>query len=708
MKKYWKQYLKGQLTFVRGGFIFVDRCCQSKDSCNAWKEHRARNGSAQSDLCHFHTNVCDTDGQLIRLSLENLNMECDFPYEEITQFTNLKKLLLKGNRFTGQIGTVLDELAELDNLEHLDIQGSKLTGSLPGRGAMETSGICSFARTHLWYLNLASNNISGQIPKCLLYERSKVKVINLCELTLPNCLSINRGLEVLDLSENQLAGSIPIVFTRSYVLEVLNLAKNRFTGEVPAEFGFSSPLMNLNLSRNNFSGTFPETITESRVIEFLDLSYNSLTGNLPDSIGNMARLRVLHLGSNKLTGLLPKSLRGLRSLHHLLLNQNSFTGTIVDVLPSSVAVLDLADNELNGTIPVDVFYNGRRFETISEIQSADLSNNAFIRFDDEWYEENTPTFGLILFSAANNSIKGKFPTLLTKAGILQALDLSNNYLRGPLPSNDHIFRSMRQLNLSSNRFVGHIPTSWESSGLFNVQSNASVDLSFNRLSGTLPDFFYETNMNQKFNRTVNLKGNDFDFDCPLPESHLTINGLVCDNDSSFAEPSLTDIEGESLKTISVSPAQGSLEGPEKSESISTHSMESEQSITVNTSSAEASGGAELSSLSVPSINEEEKVELQSSEGDSDDSINALWAPIVAAVGFALLLGLFLIIRRISKSKKAATAVANETAGGPGRRKPVPLISLSTLESSRALTPQPEPPRDDGVQMLIGMQSSAEI
>ena len=63
----------------------------------------------------------------------------------------------------------------------------------------------------------------------------------------------------------------------------------------------------LNLSRNNMHGTIPSTISRLWHLDSIDLSYNYLTGTIPTSLGTLPSLQVLHLLSNSYNTLIDAS-----------------------------------------------------------------------------------------------------------------------------------------------------------------------------------------------------------------------------------------------------------------------------------------------------------------------------------------------------------------------------------------------------------------
>ncbi len=79
-------------------------------------------------------------------------------------------------------------------------------------------------------------------------------------------------------------------------LDELNLSHNNLNGSLPSEVGRLQNLKVLNLSNNNFTGV-PAEIGSLKNLELLDLSNNSITG-LPNELGNLTNLKYLDLTGN--------------------------------------------------------------------------------------------------------------------------------------------------------------------------------------------------------------------------------------------------------------------------------------------------------------------------------------------------------------------------------------------------------------------------
>jgi Leucine-rich repeat (LRR) protein len=100
---------------------------------------------------------------------------------------------------------------------------------------------------------------------------------------------------VLNLSNKGLT-SIPMDVFSQTNLEELNVSHNNLTGSIQSQVGQLKNLKVLNASYNKMTGV-PAEIGQLQNLESLDLSYNQLTG-LPQELGNLQKLKILNLTGN--------------------------------------------------------------------------------------------------------------------------------------------------------------------------------------------------------------------------------------------------------------------------------------------------------------------------------------------------------------------------------------------------------------------------
>jgi len=99
----------------------------------------------------------------------------------------------------------------------------------------------------------------------------------------------------LDLSGEDLSVVPASVFTQTQLV-ALDLSDNELTGSLQAEIRNLQNLRILDLSDNQFTG-LPAEIGQLTSLEVLDISNNQLTG-LPHELGNLSNLKQLNLSGN--------------------------------------------------------------------------------------------------------------------------------------------------------------------------------------------------------------------------------------------------------------------------------------------------------------------------------------------------------------------------------------------------------------------------
>ena len=188
-------------------------------------------------------------------------------------------------------------------------------------------------------LDLSDNNLTGTLP-VEWGGLSELEFLWLFYNSLSGPIPVELGqlseLRVLDLEENSLTGEIPVELSQLAKLEELWLDHNSLSGPIPAELGQLSKLVQLWLNRNSLLGPIPAELGQLSELELLELGDNSLSGPIPAELGQLSKLKVLVLGDNSLSGPIPAELGQLSRLEALSLDNNSLTGQ----LPRSFMQLD--------------------------------------------------------------------------------------------------------------------------------------------------------------------------------------------------------------------------------------------------------------------------------------------------------------------------------------------------------------------------------
>ena len=311
-----------------------------------------------------------------------------------------------------------------------------------------------------------------------------------CKLPIDLLLKLTT-LESLDLSDNNIDADITedvVQLSGLRHLRDLSFEKNFIYGEMHAASICSKLLKHLrtiDLDDNHITGKLPSCMfSDLPLLEEVYLSRNHITGYISDLFSPLSSLKALTLSENDLTGTLPPSLGRIKSLRVLSLNGNLF----------------------NGAIP-------ESFASLRNLEILDLSNNRLSSLPSSWSTVWHPPESLHIVMLQNNKLHGKLPSRLTKAHSLKWLDLSANFISGHLFAMEGMFPKMTHFNVSTNQLSGPIPNEFSSMGVFgNARRTGPLhvfDLSFNKLSGLLPEFMYQEDTPTIMETELFLEGNHF-------------------------------------------------------------------------------------------------------------------------------------------------------------------------------------------------------
>ena len=223
--------------------------------------------------------------KLLRLSYNQLTGEIP---EALGQLNNLQDLWLNGNQLTG---TIPETLGQLHNLQYLDLGYNDLTGTIPG-----TLGQLN----NLQVLSLGNNQLTGCIPSAL----QDVSSNDLDDLGLAFCLLDDRApLAVF----YEATGGDHWTDNTNWLSEV---SLNEWYGVTTDDKGRVTAL---DLSQNELTGSIPSALGQLDSLQTLDLSYNQLTGPILRALSQLDNLWVLFLRGNQLTGCIPSALQDVSS-----------------------------------------------------------------------------------------------------------------------------------------------------------------------------------------------------------------------------------------------------------------------------------------------------------------------------------------------------------------------------------------------------------
>ncbi|KAK1425407.1 hypothetical protein QVD17_20759 [Tagetes erecta] len=194
-----------------------------------------------------------------------------------------------------------------------------------------------------------------------------------------------------------------------------------------------------------------ECDTNSGRIVTLQLSKKRLSGSFSDQISSLDHLTTLNLSHNFLKGSIPISIFHLPNL----------------------VTFDLSSNQFMGKFPITI--------NLPSLQVLDLSGNTFLDSFPAGICLNST--GIKILKLAANSLTGKIPTHLRNCTFLEHICLASNSLVGSIPSFLFQLPRLIQLDVQDNMF-----SSIDGIG-DSVSSITRLDLSSNRFSGRLPNWF---------------------------------------------------------------------------------------------------------------------------------------------------------------------------------------------------------------------------
>ncbi|CAO2821064.1 unnamed protein product [Amaranthus hypochondriacus] len=432
--------------------------------------------------------------------------------------THLTHIDLSQNQLHGPLPS---SFGNLQALSYLDLSNNNLDGTVP----------TSFRKLQsLSFLSLAYNQFHGQIPDvgnsknltifdlssnkfqvwpktfslmCSLQElyldfNSLTQELSTIIQTLTGFGCVNYSLSDLDLSNNQIWGSVPSNIVAFSSLSVLDLGGNRLNGTISQSLGKLSMLILLNLSSNSLKDSlFTNHFSNLSYLVDLDLSYNP---ELKFKAIPPSQLHSIQLGSCKLGPSFPKWLLAQKRYSVLDISSAGISDRIPKSFWNSLSpqlnFLNMSHNNIHGTLPT--LYQERSFHDLDYLD-IDLSFNSFegtlpllfpavtsFLLNDNKLSD--PSFFLCpknmsrlrTLDLSNNLLSGELPDCWMNFSQLCILRLANNNIFGVVPASIGYLEQLQVLHLSNNSFSGQVPRSFDNLTSLNV-----LDLAYNSLSGLI-------------------------------------------------------------------------------------------------------------------------------------------------------------------------------------------------------------------------------
>ncbi len=399
---------------------------------------------------------------------------------ELSELGNLMDLRLDGNWLNGEIPP---ELGELPDLEILLIAGNLgLTGCVP-------SELLEVPENDLWELQLAICSGVGVEPAGNFDRDALVALYNATGG--PNWTNNTNWL-----SDIQISRWHGVVTDNQGKVIELNLTENNLVGSIPPEIGDLTELIALYLSENKLSGPIPIQLGSLEQLRYLILFKNRLTGNVPKELGDLFNLRNLRLDFNRLTGELPAELGKLTWLENFEILENNLSGEIPDELGDIPGLRQLFVSRnygITGCLP-----NG-----LLDLASDD--------FHDVWldgcstYEERV----LVEFYEAMDGVNWEdnggwlsdqplsawYGITVNQYGRVVGLELSDNNLNGVLPETLALLTKLESVRVSGNAITGCMSLS-----LSGISDHDFDDLMLSQCSVHFPDSWLRDEMLERLGK----------------------------------------------------------------------------------------------------------------------------------------------------------------------------------------------------------------
>ncbi|XP_059662762.1 probable LRR receptor-like serine/threonine-protein kinase At1g53430 isoform X2 [Cornus florida] len=283
-----------------------------------------------------------------------------------------------------------------------------------------------------------------------------------------NCNNTVCHVTNIQLKGLNLAGELPAEFANLSHLQEIDLTRNYINGSIPSSFS-RLPLTILSLGVNRISGSIPNEIGDISTLVELVLENNQLGGSLPSNLGSLSHLSRLLLSANNFNGTLPEEFSNLKNLTDFRIDGSTLYGKIPDWIGNWTRItrLDMQGTFVEGPIPSTI----SNLKNLTELRISDLSGSIFI-FPD--LRDMNKLQQLIL---RNCLITDSIPAYIGAFTALKTLDLSYNRLTGSIPWTFQTL-DLDYMFLNDNSLNGKIPD-W-----LHLRRSDNIDLSYNNFTDT--------------------------------------------------------------------------------------------------------------------------------------------------------------------------------------------------------------------------------
>ncbi|GLT36814.1 hypothetical protein SLA2020_111680 [Shorea laevis] len=271
-------------------FLDLSNNMLSRSIANCWRNDQSLYyiDLSSNNLSGLFLSTMARLSSLIMLHLNNNSLHRGL-HVTLKNFTSVVILDLGENKFSENLTSIVAGEISNHSLKILQLRKNLIFGYIP----LE---LCSLSQLQI--LDLADNNLIGRIPPC--FGKFLIMV---------NATQFIQDMYDLYWNEATLMEVVKgryLEFTKTLRFQIsIDISSNNLIGSIPKELIFLKDLHNLNLSWNHLLGQIPEKIGQMENLESLDFSKNGLSGTIPNNMSSLTKLSHFNLSYNNLSGLVP-------------------------------------------------------------------------------------------------------------------------------------------------------------------------------------------------------------------------------------------------------------------------------------------------------------------------------------------------------------------------------------------------------------------
>jgi Leucine-rich repeat (LRR) protein len=316
----------------------------------------------------------------------------------VQAMTNLEELALHSNQLTSSIPT---ELANFKYLMSLSFESNRLSGPIPSELCtnllLNTVGLDeNFLTGHIpdcmWDskltgLNVTGNYLWGSIPSIMSLDKAFTLYLsyNMFSGVLPTSMQSLSMIQFLDFSYNYFSGQLRL--SDLTTLQYLYLNHNLFTGnlDLSLDDNLDRNLSSVDVSNNQLTGTLAPSLFGFSALEDFNAINNCFSGSIPAEICSASSLSVIMmdgLSTNCKTPLLPllwkytkayvlavrvsldtdvfkciMELPRLKAFYYAGNSAKLLFPAAANISSKAFTTLSMTHNQLEGTVPSYIFDN---------------------------------------------------------------------------------------------------------------------------------------------------------------------------------------------------------------------------------------------------------------------------------------------------------------------------------------------------------------